>query len=328
MRTLLTILMITAGTAVSAKEMAPLEPPLTGPVEATFKTVEQPWLVAGILEAPFYWFYLGGPSIKGEAYLPNFIPRVGARVAWKDMGGMFTVGLPIFGKAEEERRGKSKQAGLTLNTYWRQNAFDFYYQHFKGFYVSDPFTELNPNKPARYPQMPDTAVTNIGLNWYYASRPERYSLKAAFDQNEFQLKSGGSWIFNPFFNHLEMYAGSQVIPGSSSNFTFPNLASGRFDSLGMAAGYGYTYVKNKIFATTQGTAGPGLQFQRIRRTVGADSQTTTLAMKFNVNLAAGWNHTDYVAGLKVLLDSLSSKIVDTQVTSSMISIQLFYGRRF
>jgi hypothetical protein len=320
--------MIFAAPAFGFAEDKPAEAPIVGPVEATFKSVEKPWLIAGVLEFPFYWFYLGGPSIKGEAYLPNFLPRLGARVVRKDMGAMLTVGLPIISKTEERRRGKSKQAGVSLNTYWRQNAFDVYYQHFKGFYVSDPFTELSANKPSRYPQMPDTSVTNVGLNWYHAWNAERYSLKAAFDQNEFQLQSGGSWILNPFFNHLEMYAGSRVIPGSHSNFTFPNLASGRFDSLGMAVGYGYTYVNKKFFATLQGTTGPGLQFQRIRRTIGDDSETTTLAAKLNTNIACGWNYTEYVGGLKVLVDSLSSRIVDTQVTSSMISIQLFYGERF
>ncbi len=315
-------------TIPARSEDSPAEKTVTGPVEATFKNVERPWLVSGVLEFPFYWFYLGAPSVKGEAYLPNFLPRLGLRVAHKDMGAMFTVGLPVLGKSEENRRGKSKQAGISLNTYWRQNAFDLYYQHFKGFYVSDPFTELNPNKPSRYPQLPDTAVTNIGLNWYYAANPTRYSLKAAFDQNEFQLKSGGSWIFNPFLNHLEMFAGATFIKGSESDFTFPNIASGRFDTTGLAMGYGYTYIRNSFFATAQGALGPGVQFQRIKRSDGNDSQVTTLAAKFNFNSAAGWNYLEYVGGAKILIDSLSSKVVDTQVTSSMISIQIFFGQRF
>lgn len=314
---------------VSATEDGAKAPP-PGPVESAFKTVEKPWLTAGVFELPFYWFYLGAPAIKGQAYLPNFLPRVGARVGYKDWGAMATVGLPILGKSEQNRRGRSTQSGIAVNTYWRQNAFDFYYQRIRGFYVSDPFTETKARKPARYPQLPDTSVTNIGLNWYFATNPERYSLKAAFDQNEFQLRSGGSWILNPFYNHLEMFLGAVFIPGSedSAVTTLPNLASGRFDTLGFAVGYGYTYIYNRFFATGQGTLGPGLQFQRIQRSDGNESEVSSLAGKINVNLAAGWNYPEYLGGFKLLVDSLSAKVVDTQVTSSMITVQMFFGTRF
>lgn len=304
--------------------------PFSGPVESTFKNVEHPWLVAGVFELPFYWFYLGAPAVRGEAYLPNFLPRLGFRAGYKDWGARLSVGVPMLGKSEQRRRGNSSQSGISLNTYWRQNAFDLYYQRFRGFYVSDPFTELSFNKPERYPQLPKTQVINYGLNWYYASRPERYSLKAAFDQNEFQLKSGGSWIWNPFYNHLETYLGDEFVAGSEPDGMqgLPNLASGKFDTLGMAIGYGYTHIYRNFFATAQGALGPGLQYQRIQRDDGNDSRVTSLAGKINVNVAAGWNYPTYVGGIKVLVDSLSAKVVDTQVTSSLITVQFFYGTRF
>jgi hypothetical protein len=328
-KTLALILASSIAVSAHAENAKPAEKPVTGPVESTFKNVEHPWLTAGVLEFPFYWFYLGAPAIKGSAYLPNFLPRLGARIGYKDMGAQLTLGLPVLGKSEQYRRGKSTQSGLTVNSYWRQNAFDLYFQRFTGFYVSDPFTETKASKPARYPQLPDTTVSNFGLNWYYVSNPARYSLKAAFDQNEFQLKSGGSWIFNPFYNHLEMFLGSVFIPGTGSSVTsLPNLASGRFDTLGMALGYGYTYIHLHFFATAQGALGPGVQYQRIQRADGNESQVTSIAGKLNVNLASGWNYPEYVGGMKVLVDSLSAKVVDTQVTSSMITIQFFFGQRF
>lgn len=324
----LTALILVCSLRAHAEGEIPLGP-VAGPVESAFKTVEHPWLTAGVLEFPFYWFYVGAPAIRGSAYLPNFLPRLGAKVTYKDMGAQVTLGLPVLSDNEKRRRGDSTQSGLALNSYWRQNAFDLYFQRFKGFYVSDPFTETRADKPDRYPQLPDTSVTNVGFNWYFNTRPERYSLKAAFDQNEFQLKSGGSWIYNPFLNHLEMFLGSQFIPGTNSSVTsLPNLASGRFETLGMALGYGYTYIASHFFATAQGALGPGYQFQRIRRADGNKSEVSTVAGKMNVNLAAGWNYPEYVGGMKVLVDSLYSRVVDTQVTSSMITIQFFFGQRF
>ena len=306
------------------------EKPIVAGVESTFKNVENPWLVSGVFELPFYSFYLGAPAIRGQAYLPNFLPRLGLRVGYKDWGAMVSLGLPVLGKSEQYRRGDSSQSGITVNSYWRQNAFDLYYQHFRGFYVSDPFTELSFSKPARYPQLPETKVTNYGFNWYYASNSSRYSLKAAFDQNEFQLVSGGSWIFNPFYNHLEMFLGTEFVQGSEPDAMsgLPNLASGRFETVGMAVGHGYTYIHRNFFATAQAALGPGLQYQRIQRSDGNDSRVMSLAGKLNVNLAAGWNYPQHLGGMKVLVDSLSARVLDTQVTSSLVTIQFFYGQRF
>ena len=96
--------------------------------------------------------------------------------------------------------------------------------------MSSPFREFSAHKPERYPQLPDASATNYGFNWYYVFHPERFSLKAAFDQNEFQLRSGGSWLVSPFYNHLELSLGTRFIAGidDQSIESIPNLATGRF----------------------------------------------------------------------------------------------------
>src|SRR5262249_37557971 len=157
----------------------------------------RPWRVQGVLEFPIYSFYLGAPAVHGVAYVPNFAPRLGPRILYKDVGATLTLGLPIP-DSEQRRRGDSSHTGLVLSSYWRQVAMDVFYHRFRGFYVASPFTELSLHKPERYPQLPDARATTWGVNFYYAVKPSSYSLKAAFELDEFQLKSGGSWIFNPF----------------------------------------------------------------------------------------------------------------------------------
>lgn len=298
-------------------------------MDENFRSVEQKWLVEGVLVFPFYSFYLGAPDIKGVAYLPNFVPRLGPRVIYKDFGAVMTFALPIPSE-EVERRGNSHQDNLIFNSYWRQNAYDIYYQRIRGFYVNSPLTELSTHRPDRYPQLPDTRVLNMGFNWYYVYSPERYSLKAAFDQNEFQLHSGGSWLINPFFTHFEMYLGERFVAGTDSDdiSQLPNVASGRFDTVGTAVGYGYTYIHNHFFMTGQAAWGPGVQFQRIQRSDGNDSEVWSFAAKLNINVAGGWNYECYVGGVKVLVDSLWAQVEDTQLSSSLVSVQLFFGQRF
>lgn len=288
-----------------------------------------PWLVTGVLDVPVYTFYLGAPAVKGVAYLPNFAPRLGARVLYKNIGGIMTFGLPIP-EREIERRGDSKQTNIVLSNYWRRMAMDVYYQRIRGFYANSPFTEFSTSRPDRYPQFPDTRVLNVGANGYYVLNPDTYSLKAAFEQTEFQQQSGGSWILHAFANHTELSIGDEFIPGSSSSelTEVPNVASGRFDTWGVAAGYGQTWIRRYLFVTGQIVWGPGIQYQELQRRDGTESTHVSIAAKLNINAAVGYNSTDYVAGAKVIADSIWARVETTEVSSSLVTGQLFYGQHF
>jgi len=311
------------------KDLLPTLPSKEEMFDPILKEVEQPWMVQGLVEFPFYSFYLGAPAVNGVAYVPNFAPRIGPKILYKDVGATVTLGLPIPG-TEKHRRGDSTHSGLVLNSYWRRVAMDLYYHRFRGFYVASPFTELSFNKPERYPQLPDARVLTYGINFYHVASPLRYSLRAAFDLTEFQTMSGGSWITNPFFNHLQMSVGNEFVPGIGNDALadLPNLASGRMDTAGVAVGYGYTYIIGHFFATFQGALGPAVQYQQIQRNDGNDTEVLTYAAKLNVNCSAGYNYTDWVGGFKLLVDTLWAEVSDTQVYSSLINAQFFLGHRF
>ena len=286
-------------------------------------------LVQGIAEFPFYNFYLGAPNIQGVGYWPSFAPRLGPRIMWKDLGVVFTFALPIP-TVEQQRRGSSEATEIVLNSYWRRNAIDLYYYRIRGFYASSPWSELDFSQPARYPQLPDAVVSDYGANWYFVIDPDQFSLKAAFDQNEFQVKSGGSFLINPFYNHFEMSLGTVLIPGigDDSLQSVPNLASAKLDSIGSSVGGGYSFIKGRFFATGLASVGPGLQIQQVQTAAGDFNTYYNLAIKINVNLAAGWNLKSYVGGVKFLLDSMNSWVENTEVASNIWSGQLFLGARF
>jgi len=298
-------------------------------VGALFEKIDEQLRIQGVFELPLYSFYLGAPAIQGVAYLPSWAPRLGPRILWKDIGATVTFALPVS-DADERRRGNTQSTEVILNRYWRQNAVDAYYLRDRGFYVTSPFRELSVHKPERYPQLPDAVVTNLGFNWYYVFNPDRYSLKAAFDQSEFQTQSGGSWLASPFYNHLEMSLGDRFIGGvgDDSVTTMPNLAAGRFDTAGASFGYGYAYIWGRFFASAIGALGPGVEYQRVYPNDSGVKTNVNLAWKINVNVAMGFNYHDYVGGIKGLLDSLSSSVSGTEVASNLISGQLFFGARF
>ncbi|MGZ6480294.1 MAG: DUF4421 family protein [Bdellovibrionales bacterium] len=299
-------------------------------VKEIFENFEDAFRLQGILEFPEYSFYLGGPAIQGVAYVPSFGPKLGPRILWKEIGVTMTFALPMP-EVEKNRRGVSDQTEVILNSYWRQNAIDLYYLRVRGFYIASPWQEFSVHKPERYPQVPDAVATSFGFNWYYVLHPERYSLKAAFDQSEFQKESGGSWLASPFYNHFELSLGTRFVPGIGDDHVtgLPNLASGRFDTLGTSFGYGYTYIYGRFFASALAAVGPGVEYQKIGRSDGSgDVKNVSLAIKINVNGAMGFNFKNYIGGVKFLLDSLSANVSGTEVASNLVSGQVFFGARF
>ena len=286
-------------------------------------------MLLGLVEFPAYSFYLGAPDINGVAYVPNFNPRLGTLLRWKDYGLSLTIGLPLPPE-EIERRGNSKQTSFLLTKYWRQYGLDLYYQDYRGFYLSNPITELDLHKPDRFPQLPDAQVTNYGVNFYQALDRTSYSLSAAFDLEEIQLENGGSWIWTGFYNHLEMSLGSVFIRGSDPNSvqSLPKLQRGAFETLGAGFGYGYTWLWRSWFLSAQGVGALGLQMQKISQELEGNAESLSPAVKANVNISIGQNRDDLVYGGKVLVDSLISNVRGLQVYSSLVNGLLFFGKRF
>lgn len=294
-----------------------------------FQQVAEPGLVRGLIEFPVYSFYLGAPDINGVAYVPNFSPRLGLDISWKEYGLIFSIALPLP-KEEIDRRGNSDQFNFVINRYWRSYGLDLYYQQYRGFYVANPLMELDIQKPDRYPRLPDARVINYGFNFYQVLHPESYSLGASFGLSEIQVKGGGSWLATVFFNHLEIESGQAFLPGSdpSSMQTRPDLQSGTFQTIGGGGGYGHTWLRNQVFLTAQGIAGLGAQLQKIDEVVRNPESRIHVALKLNANLAVGYTSENYVIGGKVLADAVVSNIRNTQVYSTLINGQIFVGKRF
>jgi hypothetical protein len=292
-----------------------------------FDTFPQNWLIEGFTDFSFYSFYLGAPAVRGVAYLPNFSPSLGVRASYR--GTSLAVALPLPAQ-EIERRGNSDQLSLIFNPYFHDFALDIYFQRYRGFYEDSPLTEVSPNRPTRYPQLPDTEVNNYGLTAYFALNPKKYSIRSAFQQIERQKKTGGSLLVSPFFNHLSIANDGRFIPGSDSNSptTGPNLSDGTFDTIGLGAGFGIIFVDGPWFASVQGIGGGGPQYQRIKRADSTLEDRLSLALKLNGHVAAGYNGEQNTAGVKILVDSLSARVSDQQFSSTLFTGQVFYGSRF
>jgi hypothetical protein len=326
MRLAFLVIALAAGITCSAAAAAEPEP-FPEPVGAP-ATPPNSRMIGLVLEAPIYSFYLGSPNIHGEAYVPNFIPRLGPQLSWNGFGGRMTFSLPIPQK-EIDRRGESEQTNFLFNFYWSRFAVNFYYQHFKGFYVASPFTEVSSSRPKRYTQLPEATAQHWGFNLYLKSDLSKYGFDTAFDENKLDLVPGADWVYVPFFRHWRIDLGDKIIPGTDSDSlqTIPDVRAGTFDTAGVALGYSKTWIWGRYFSSGLGSLGPAAQLQKYHDS-GNEFSKVTLAGKLNLKVSAGVKSRNTIWGAQVMMDTLYSHIAGTEIYSTLASAELFVNRRF
>lgn len=299
--------------------------------ESRFEKIEKFWKLQPFVDFPSYSYYLGAPDVHGYAYVPNFSPRLGMTLGLKQVEVTYASAMELP-EDEIQRRGHTDQNSFIVQTRWRSMAVDFYIQNYRGLYAGNPLTELDIQRPRRYTQFPDAAVYNFGINFYYLFSEDKYSFKAAFNQKEVQTKSGGSFFLMPFYNHLDLQTGNRLIVGSDPNTlqSLPKMKSINLKTLGMVYGFGYTWIiPNTSWAWSgQGGVGPAVQYQQEMSRSNDEMTATAIAGKFNLNSGIAKNTQTETLGLKVIWDTMYSRLGSLDMYSTMIVGTFFYGFRF
>ena len=105
---------------------------------------------------------------------------------------------------------------------------------------------------------------SVGLAGYWIYNARKFSIRAAFIQNERQKKSAGSFMVRPAFLYYQISSDKGIIPSEivdSYHIPFTNLVtSGKFYSVGLAPGYAYSLVFLKNLYITA-VVFPGLAAQ-------------------------------------------------------------------
>ncbi len=164
-----------------------------------------------------------------------------------------------FAKPDPEVYGNTKYLDLQSHLYLRRFTIDFYSGYYKGQYLANSKTVLN-NMPTgnEFYIRNDIRTYSAGFGIYTNLNPSKYSVRALFQQNEWQKRSAGQPTAG-----LELYwvgssADSSFIP---SNLKNKNFFDGRdfnrwqFYSMNFTAGYAYTFVIRNHFSIMLGLNG-------------------------------------------------------------------------
>lgn len=189
-------------------------------------------------------FRMGGAK-DGEnlAYKPNTTLNMGVGATYKALTLNLAFGFPFLNKNDE--KGKTKYLDLQSHIYTRKWSYDLWGQLYKGYYLSS-VSDI-PQQQARYIRK-DIGITLLGVSAYKIVQPEKYSYRAAFLQNELQLKSAGSWLLGGEVYYGRVSGDSALVPAAKKdNFNQSEVEKLRFFNIGPGVGYTYTYVLKKRF---------------------------------------------------------------------------------
>jgi hypothetical protein len=140
---------------------------------------------------------------------------------------------------------------LQAHLYPKNFVIDFFGQFYKGYYLE----EIRGNLPLTKYAFPDMNIQKLGFNVQYLFNGEKLSLRAAFQQNERQLRSAGSFLAG-----VELYRAKI----DNIDFLIEPINSQMHFQLGPNVGYVYTlvFLKN-FFITTAISTHAGLGYSHL-----------------------------------------------------------------
>jgi hypothetical protein len=230
--------------------------------------------------------------------------------------------------------GKTISRDLQLTVIGKRIITDVNYQNYKSFYVSNSNEFFPSRKDDTVIIRPDIHVISFGVNTMYIYNYKKYSLRGAFSFTDTQRKSASSFMTGIYHSHVVFSSTDSsffkypLIDYFSDELTAINRLS--IITIGINAGYGYTYVHKKIIfsnAVNVGLGGQKINYKYIDNS--AHSQPLNLSASVNAKAALRYDNLKFFVGVLAAYDNnftFKSKSFNTETYIS--KIVFFVGYRF
>lgn len=222
--------------------------------------------------------------------------------------------------------GHSRVSDLQANILGKNWGLDLFTQNYNGFYRTDKNIAVPANTP--YPQRPDISTWNTGINGIYLFNKNKYSIRAAYNFSERQLKSGGSFLLSGTLNTFSLRADSSIYgakyePQFGSQNDFKKLD---YTTLSIAPGYAYTLVFKNLFLNSSLSIGPANHWVHYEAYFSKDLITLNSFVDFR--LAVGYNSDRFFSGISFITQARNIKLEQVQFTSANSIFKVVVGYRF
>ena len=270
-----------------------------------------------------------GNSIE---YEPNSSLNLGFGFTYKWFGLNLAFNFPFINN-DDEIYGKTQRLDLQSSIFSRKFAVDLFLQFYKGYYVANP-TILNPGwlPGDPYPIRGDIRSFSLGGTYNYIFNHDKFSYRAAFNFNERQKKSAGSFLVGGGVLLYNLLSDSGLIP----NQLFPdsveviNIDGVKINSIYALGGYAHTFVIRNWYFTLGLGLGPGLSSTKTKLT---NDEFKKVRSRFSVITefrgSVGYNSDVFYAGLSWYTGAFAiDSSNDILITYSLSKINFYVGYRF
>ena len=269
-----------------------------------------------------------GEKIPKIGYRPNVNLRIGIAGFWKWFGLGLSIDNPFY-KTDRDAYGKTTILDLRVNAFGRSVAGEFFLQQYKGFFIS------YPEKPdGTHYIIPDMRTFSLGFAGYWIYNAKRFSIRAAFIQNERQKKSSGSLVVRPAFLYYRISSEHGIIPLEiieAYQIPASNLVKkGEFYSIELAPGYAYTLVFLENFYLTAAVfPGVAAQFSSFSNEL-YDYTDFAFAFQLSGRFALGYNSDKWFLGASVQtgFNEIPAKLNNAMFSYDVAQFRLWGGTRF
>ena len=236
-------------------------------------------------------------------YQPNGHYNIGVGMSYRRL--TLNIGLPMpFVPSDVEEKGRTKYLDAQANLHTNKRSSNLFLQVFKGYHITSHSQEqLGWSQPTAYPYRSDLVQFNVGISTLRIVDYEHFSYRATFNQDAWQQRTKGSWLYGGYGTCYVLSADSAVIPGALQQqfSTASGLTRGTLFDLGAMGGYVHTFVyKRHWFLTLSGALGVGPSVQRVKfMEPDAMHTRTDLGPGWHAQLrgGVGYNSRYYYAGI-------------------------------
>lgn len=204
------------------------------------------------------------PGFKDLRYRPNVNYNIGVGASYRKL--TLNLGFPIpFLNSDDASRGRTRYLDAQATLHTQRQTSNLFLQVFKGYHITSyPPAEIGWDQSTDYPYRPDLFQFNIGLSSLRIANHERFSYRAAFNQDAWQQRTQGTWLYGGYGTCYIIKADSALVPSlllhafSSS----AAISKGVLVDLGPMAGYAQTLVyRRHWFMTMSAALGLGISVQ-------------------------------------------------------------------
>ncbi len=276
-------------------------------------------------------------SGRNLSYHPNNQINWGLGASYRALTLNIGIRMPWVNN-NDDKFGKTRYLDAQANIHTKRTATNLFMQVFTGYHLQDyTLAEVGWPALAELPYRPDVRQFNIGFSSLRITNNDRFSYRASFNQDAWQKKSQGSWLFGGYMTFFGVRADSSLVPTAIQDRFSPEVRISRGDlfDAGPMGGYVYTFVhRQHWFLTLSTVAGGGIALQGLSyaENFGETEQRRNdagVGWRLQFRAGAGYNSQRHYVGLSVNQERVGHLLDDRErFTWNVNNIRLNFVRRF